>query len=151
MKASGPINVIVAPIVETAPVPVKPAAVVSIIIRVLVEILLLSIVQVLEFNPAFGRENIKIIKKERIIGQEYIFNTRHISFYDINIDTPTQTNNIFNPINILINMPIIDNSIINIIGDDDGDEDGDDDGDEDGDDDGDDDEIEETNDTDSVS
>ena len=104
-----------------------------------------------EFNPAFGRENIKIIKKERIIGQEYIFNTRHISFYDINIDTPTQTNNIFNPINILINMPIIDNSIINIIGDDDGDEDGDDDGDEDGDDDGDDDEIEETNDTDSVS
>ena len=37
-----------------------------------------------KFNPIFGRKTIKLIKKNnKVIKQEYILNTKHISFYDI--------------------------------------------------------------------
>lgn len=72
-----------------------------------------------EFNPAFGRETIKIIKKNRkIIRQEYIINTKHISFYDISIKTSVQTNEfIFLTNNSTINI-LVNNTIFNASNDD---------------------------------
>jgi hypothetical protein len=64
-----------------------------------------------EFNPLFGRETIKLIKKNKtVIKREYIINTKHVSFYDI-INSTNKTNEITfvtnnSTINILINNTI---------------------------------------------
>ncbi len=95
-----------------------------------------------EFNPAFGRETIKLIKKNRkVIRQEYVINTKHISFYDISIKTSNQTNEfIFLTNNSTINI-LVNNTIFNVVNDDDVDyDDADDDADAD-DNDGDDDDL----------
>jgi len=67
-----------------------------------------------EFNPAFGREIIKIIKRNRkIIRQEHVINTKHISFYNINIKPSIQTNEfIFLTNNSTINI-LVNNTIFN--------------------------------------
>ena len=69
-----------------------------------------------EFNPRFGREIIKLTKKnKKIIKREYILNTKHISFYDIVVTQTVETNNIVfltnnSTINILINNTIFNAS-----------------------------------------
>lgn len=68
--------------------------------------------QFYKFNPAFGRKTIKLIKRNRkVVRQEYVINTNHISFYDINIKpSPLSNEFIFfsnnSPINILVNNTI---------------------------------------------
>jgi hypothetical protein len=65
-----------------------------------------------EFNPAFGREIIKLIKKNnKVIKQEFVINSKHISFYDIIVSSRIETNEIVfltnnSTINILINNTI---------------------------------------------
>jgi hypothetical protein len=65
-----------------------------------------------EFNPGFGREIIKLTKKnKKIIKREYILNTKHISFYDIVVSSKIETSEIIfltnnSTINILINSTI---------------------------------------------
>jgi hypothetical protein len=65
-----------------------------------------------EFNPGFGREIIKLTKKnKKIIKREYILNTKHISFYDIVVSSKIETSEIIfltnnSTINILINNTI---------------------------------------------
>lgn len=68
--------------------------------------------QFYKFNPAFGRKTIKLIKRNRkVVRQEYVINTNHISFYDINIKpSPLSNEFIFfsnnSPINLLVNNTI---------------------------------------------
>jgi hypothetical protein len=68
--------------------------------------------QFYKFNPAFGRKTIKLIKRNRkVVRQEYVINTNHISFYDINIKPSTLSNEFIffsnnSPINILVNNTI---------------------------------------------
>jgi hypothetical protein len=65
-----------------------------------------------EFNPGFGREIIKLTKKnKKIVKREYILNTKHISFYDIVVSPIVENNHIVfltnnSTINILINNTI---------------------------------------------
>jgi len=57
------------------------------------EILYHKLKKMYEFNPAFGRETIKLIKKNnKVIKQEYILNTKHISFYNITVYKTNELN-----------------------------------------------------------
>lgn len=47
-----------------------------------------------EYNPSFGRQTIKLTRKyNRIIKREYVFNTKHITFYNISDNISIQNNN----------------------------------------------------------
>ncbi len=64
-----------------------------------------------EFNPRFGREIIKLTKKnKKIIKREYILNTKHISFYDIVLTQTFETNNI-----VFLTNNLTNNLTINIL------------------------------------
>jgi hypothetical protein len=69
-----------------------------------------------EYNKVFGRQIIKLIKKNnKIEKQEYIFNTKHISFYEIIINSfITQNEEVFFSNNSSINI-LINNTTINFI------------------------------------
>ena len=69
-----------------------------------------------EFNPAFGREIIKLTRKHnKIIKREYIFNTNHKSFYDITVSSTNQNNEfIFLTTNETPNI-IINTTIFNVL------------------------------------
>jgi hypothetical protein len=69
-----------------------------------------------EFNPSFGREIIKLIKKNnRVIKQEAVINSKHISFYDIIVSSKIETNElVFLTHNSTINI-LINNTIFNAI------------------------------------
>jgi hypothetical protein len=75
------------------------------------QILHIKLKKFYEFNPAFGREIIKLIKKNnKVIKQETTINSKYISFYDINVSSKIQTSEIVltqnSTINILINSTI---------------------------------------------
>ena len=56
-----------------------------------INLLYIKLKKFYEYNPAFGRKIIKLIKKNnRVIKQEYILNTKYISFYDIHFFNNTE-------------------------------------------------------------
>ena len=105
------------------------------------DILYIKLKKFYEYNNAFGRKYVKLIKHvDKVIKREYKFNTEHISFYKIPIKNETiHQAELFifgtSTINILIN-----NSIFNAVEDDEDDEDDEDVEDDDEDDEDDDDE-----------
>ena len=105
------------------------------------DILYIKLKKFYEYNNAFGRKYVKLIKHvDKVIKREYKFNTEHISFYKIPIKNETiHQAELFifgtSTINILIN-----NSIFNAVEDDEDAEDEDEDEDDEDEDDEDDDE-----------
>lgn len=58
------------------------------------DLLHLKLKKFYQFNPAFGRKIIKLNKNNTRVKKEYIFNTKHISFYDICVTPTINTNNL---------------------------------------------------------
>ena len=76
------------------------------------QILNIKLKKFYEYNKIFGRQIIKLIKKNnKIVKHEYIINTKHISFYDIHITSfITQ-----NEVSFFPNISTINNTIFNDI------------------------------------
>jgi len=81
-----------------------------------------------EYNTIFGRQTVKLTKKnDKIIKREYIINQKHLSFYDININLSINTylsNDIYDTPTIIpivsqsyfsaiVGQPVINNFIVN--------------------------------------